>query len=55
MKTVTIYLHDGERMVIHPTDKFDGNILDLVLHLTHSSFERHNYMKNYKTFEYIKE
>jgi len=52
---IIIYLDSDKntKMVLSPSEKFDGNIRDLVLHVTHSSFDRHNYIKNYHSFEII--
>ena len=56
MEAIIIYLDDTKKnkRVIRPTKAFDGDVLKLVLSLTHSSLERNNYQKNYHSFEIIK-
>ena len=41
------------KQVIKPTEKFDGNYLNLVLHITHSNLSGHDYRKNYYSFNVI--
>ena len=52
---VIIYFDETKvnKQVIKPSNKFDGNYLDLVLHVTHSCLDKKNYVKNYHSFEIV--
>jgi len=53
MKTIIIYFDELKRnkQIIHPTDKFDGAVLQLVEAITHSDLHNYIPVKNYHSFE----
>jgi len=52
---VIIYFDESKKnkQVIKPSNRFDGDYLGLVLHVTHSNLDNKCYVKNYHSFEII--
>lgn len=52
---IIIYLdvNKENKMILSPSDKFDGNARDLVLHVTKSCLDHNNHIKNYHSYEII--
>lgn len=55
MTTIIIYFDETKKnkQIIHPSNKFDGQVGKLVEHITHSNLNSIGYVKNYHSFEII--